>query len=210
MRVPSTKDSDSGTPIADLISRARQGSVAALGQILDDCRPYLLLLANQEMPTDLQGKVSPSDLVQETFVRACQEYGGFRGQSEEELRGWLRRILLNKIADQTRQFCQAGKRAVDRERQLADVPTIARDLRVLNEEESPSDQAILAEQLRQLRQAVERLPEASRQLIRWRNVERLTFREIGDRLGSSADAARKAWARAIEQVQLPGMNHEHG
>jgi hypothetical protein len=46
-------------------------------------------------------------------------------------------------------------------------------------------------------------------LIQWHNYERLTFKEIGERLGCSAEAARKAWARAIERVQLPGTSHEH-
>jgi RNA polymerase sigma-70 factor (ECF subfamily) len=198
---------DSDLSFAYLLALARQGSQAALGQILEHCRPYLLLVANQEVPTDLQGKIGPSDLVQESLFRASQKYAAFQGETEAELRGWLRRILLNKIVDQTRHFRSTGNRAVDREIEWANVP--ADELtRSLANDESPSAQLMLAEQLEQLQQALERLPDACRQLIQWRNYERLTFKEIGNRLGLTAEAARKAWARAIEQVQMPGMDHE--
>jgi RNA polymerase sigma-70 factor (ECF subfamily) len=194
-------------PFADLLAQARAGSPAALGRLLEHCRPYLLLVANQEAPTDLQGKIGPSDLVQESLLRASQKYAAFRGHTEAELRGWLRSILLNQIADHTRHFRGTGKRAVDREVAWASVP--ADDLtESLLVEDSPSARLMLAEQLEQLQQALQRLPEASRQLIQWRNYERLTFKQIGDRLDISAEAARKAWARAIDQVKLSGASHE--
>ena len=40
-----------------------------------------------------------------------------------------------------------------------------------------------------------------RQVIEWRNYERLSFAGIGARLGRSDEAARKLWSRAIEQLQ---------
>jgi RNA polymerase sigma-70 factor (ECF subfamily) len=101
------------------MARARQGSEEALGQILDACRPYLLLVANEEVPVELRGKLGPSDVVQDTLLRAFQEYAAFRGSSEGELRAWLRRILFSKIADCKRQFIQTDKRAVHREADLA-------------------------------------------------------------------------------------------
>jgi DNA-directed RNA polymerase specialized sigma24 family protein len=37
-------------------------------------------------------------------------------------------------------------------------------------------------------------------VVRWRNDDRLPFEEIGRRLGSSEEAARKVWVRALEQL----------
>jgi len=47
------------------IEAAKNGSEEALGRVLEWCRPYLLRVANEELATDLQGKVgaSPSALV---------------------------------------------------------------------------------------------------------------------------------------------------
>jgi hypothetical protein len=38
-------------------------------------------------------------------------------------------------------------------------------------------------------------------VIELRNRERLTFAEVGQRMGRSAEAARKLWARAIELLR---------
>ena len=38
-------------------------------------------------------------------------------------------------------------------------------------------------------------------MILWHQQDRLTFEAIGERLGTSADAARKRWARAIIRLR---------
>ena len=37
---------------------------------------------------------------------------------------------------------------------------------------------------------------------------RMSFAQIGEVLGCSAEAARKRWARAIAQLRLPLSDHE--
>jgi len=63
-----------GTPPPTGIDRwirdARLGSKEALGQMLEGCRQYLLLVANEQFDPDLQDKLGPSDIVQETFLDA--------------------------------------------------------------------------------------------------------------------------------------------
>ena len=53
-----------------LLESAQNGSSKSLGKLLETCREYLLLVANQTLDHDLQAKVGPSDLVQETFLHA--------------------------------------------------------------------------------------------------------------------------------------------
>src|SRR5437899_477303 len=97
-----SRSSDASEPessIVDRIRRARGGSDAALGQLLEECRAYLLLVANQELPAQLRGKAGASDVVQETFLQAQKNFERFRDQGEAELLAWLRRILLNNVAN---------------------------------------------------------------------------------------------------------------
>src|SRR5579871_1471767 len=86
------------------LAAARAGSNDALGQALEACRDYLLLIAQQEMDLQLRAKGGASDIVQETFLEAQRAFENFQGTSEEELRAWLRRILLNNLGDFTRRY----------------------------------------------------------------------------------------------------------
>src|SRR6516164_5220320 len=87
---------------AHLLSAARAGSREALGQMLQDCRDYLLHIAIKELNPALQGKAGASDLVQQTLTEATRDFPAFQGQSEQELFRWLRRMLLNNIYNFTR------------------------------------------------------------------------------------------------------------
>lgn len=181
------------------IDAARKGSREALGQLWQACRNYLLLVANEQLPPEVKGKVGASDLVQETFVKAQQEFDRFHGETEQELLAWLRRILLNTAANVTRSFYGTAKRQVRNEVSLT--AAAARGAGVTDPAAPPDAQVIAQEDDLQLEQALEQLPEVYRKVIHWRNWERRSFEAIGEQLGRSAEAARKLWARAVEQLQ---------
>jgi DNA-directed RNA polymerase specialized sigma24 family protein len=91
--VPSGQEAE----VAALLQRARQGDVEALGALLQHCRPYLLFVANQQLAD--QGHVRPSDIVQDTLLRAMERFVQFRGENPEALRRWLCTILRNLVFD---------------------------------------------------------------------------------------------------------------
>src|SRR5436190_6551829 len=101
--------------VAGWLPGARAGSPEALGQVLEACRGYLLVVAQRELAPDLRAKGGASDLVQETFLEAQRDFPQFHGDSEAELRAWLRRLLLNNLANFTRGYRGTGKRQVGRE-----------------------------------------------------------------------------------------------
>jgi RNA polymerase sigma-70 factor (ECF subfamily) len=191
------------------MAEARAGSSEALGRLLTDCREYLLLLANRKLATELQGKVSPSDLVQETFLEAQRDFGRFQGGCEDELLAWLSRVLVNNLANVSRSFRDTQRRELGREVPLHPPNTAQQANDVSLETPSPGDKAVAREELAVLERALSRLSERYRQAIRLRLEERLTFEQVGDTLGCSADAARKLWARAVDQLRKEmGPPHE--
>jgi RNA polymerase sigma-70 factor (ECF subfamily) len=180
------------------LAQARAGSPDALGRLLDDCRGYLLMIARQELAPDLQAKGGASDLVQETFVDAQRDFVRFVGADEAELRAWLRRILLNNLANFTRGFRGTEKRHVGREVPLdagAGDRGLAADL------STPSGRMARNERGEALLRALGRLSEDYRQVLKLRHEEDCSFQEIAERMGRSANAVHKLWARAVERLQ---------
>jgi RNA polymerase sigma-70 factor (ECF subfamily) len=187
--------------IERLLSAARSGSPTALGDALETCRAYLLLIANQEQDPELRTKGSASDLVQETFLEAHRDFSRFGGQTPEELRAWLRQLLPHNLADFTRRYRGTAKRA-GRELPLdGGSASGGAGLGLAGADPSPSAEAVAHEQAEALRQALQRLPEDYRQVILFRYQEQRSFEEIGQLLQRTPNAARLLWLRAVERLK---------
>jgi RNA polymerase sigma-70 factor, ECF subfamily len=180
---------------------ARQGSLDALGRLLESCRNYLLLLANQQLRDDLQAKAGGSDLVQDTFLEAQRDFRAFQGRTEEELLGWLRRILLNNLGAFSRQYRDTKKRTVQREvplDKLAKRPEAA-GLPVASQQ--PAEALQTREAREKLEAVLARLPEQYRLVILLRQRGQFTFAQIGQVMQRSEAAVEKIWLRALERLK---------
>lgn len=192
--------SDSPDDTSRRLADARAGSRDALGQLFEACRGYLLMIAHQELDDGLRAKGGASDLVQETFLEAQRDFAGFHGSSEGELLAWLRRLLLNNLANFTRRYRDTAKRAVEREVAL-DGGSSSFNPGIAADTPTPSGQIIEAEQTKAVLQALERLPPDYRQVLLLRHQEERSFEEIAEVMGRSANAVHKLWARAVERMQ---------
>src|SRR5437763_1251652 len=79
--------------------------------LFDKYRAHLPLLARLRLDRRLQGKLDPSDVVQQTLLKAHQAAGQFQGLGEHERAAWLRQILTNTLADEVRRFGRAKRDA---------------------------------------------------------------------------------------------------
>ncbi len=184
------------------LADARAGSPEALGRALEACRGYLLLVAQRELAPELRAKGGASDLVQQTLLDAVRDFAHFRGATEAELLHWLRRLLLNNLADFTRQYRDTAKRQIGQEVRLDGGDSSAeRGGGLAAALPSPSGEAVAHEQAEAVRRAVERLPEGYRRVLVLRYQEERSFEEIGDLLDLTANAARKLLLRAVERVR---------
>jgi RNA polymerase sigma-70 factor (ECF subfamily) len=188
--------------VAARLSAARGGSSEALGQVLEACRGYLLLIANRELDAALQPKGGPSDLVQETFLEAQRDFARFHGTTTDELKAWLRQMLLNNLANFARRYRETAKRDLDREVGLpAGQDSGAQEIRLIAEALSPSGEAMANEQVEALGRALGRLAPDYRQVLLLRFQEQQTFEEIGKAMQRTPNAARMLWLRAVERLQ---------
>jgi len=195
LTTPCTKEQ-----VESLIQNARDGSTVALGQRVDASRSYLLAVARRSLPSSLQAKLSPSDLVQEAALEAHRDFAMFQGEQREELFAWLRRILLNNVANVRRHFEETAKRDVSLEVAWEQVASCA-IVDLIHDPRTPCSQLVSLEQRNAMEEALSRLPADLRNAIELRNKEHLSFAEIGAQMKCSPSAARKLWARAIERLR---------
>ena len=187
-----------------LIRLAQEGDMQALGQLFELYRNYLLLLARMQIGRRLQGKVDAADLVQETLLAAHRGLAQFRGATEAELVGWLRRILAANLVDLVRRYCGAQRRDVRLERQLADeVDQSSRDIALvlMTKDSSPSQRAVRCEQAVLLADALKSLPEDYGEVIVLHHLQGMKFPEVARRMERSVDSVKKLWIRALARLR---------
>lgn len=191
---------DSLTP-DELITEARAGSDEALGLLLDRYRPYLRLLAQRGLGTDVQSRVDPSDVVQRAFLDAHRDWEGFRGQAEPELVAWLRRILENNVSETVGEHVRAQKRSTRKEKSLTESGAGALASHLAADQSSPSQRAMRSEAAVFLAQAVDTLPEDQREAIRLRYMEGWTLTQIADHFDRSQVAVAGLLKRGLRGLR---------
>lgn len=187
---------------------------APLSRDLERYRPYLHLLVRHRLDARLQGKLDASGVVQQTLWEAHQSAGEFRGHSEAELAGWLRRILVRNLADEFRK-ATAGKRDLAREQALAasveqSSANLARWLAA--DQPSPSQHALQHERMAELAAALAALPEDQRLAVELHHLEGHTLAEVGERMGRGKDAVAGLLFRGLRRLRAllpapPGETH---
>jgi len=184
------------------LAEAQCGSSEALGQALEACRAYLLVVAERELDPSLRAKGGASDIVQETFIEAHRAFPRFHSQSHEEFLAWLRAMLLNNVTDFRRKYRGTQKRSSDREVNM-DGSNSSSDWRGLLAADSPTPSGEYSKQetMQKIEVVLGRLPEDYQRVISYRYEENFSFEEIAQRMQRSPNAVQKLFARAIDRLQ---------
>jgi RNA polymerase sigma-70 factor, ECF subfamily len=170
---------------------------------LDQFRDYLRLLARLQIDARLRGKLDPSDLVQQTLLKAHQAQGQFRGSSAAEQAAWLRQILARTLANAIRDFTRA-KRDVTLERSLQaslEESSARLEAWLVADQATPSEVAERNEQLLNLAQAMADLPEAMREVLLLKHCHGWSVAEIGDHLSRSRASVASLLRRGLKHLR---------
>lgn len=181
----------------ELIQAARDGDDAALCQIWQQLRSYILMFADQRLDQGLKGKLDASDIVQQSLLEAHRDFREFRGQSEAELKSWICRLVVHNLTDAGRRFRQSQQRCLTKE-----VSWCAEaEASAMSGEASVSSVIRRRETDDELMRAVAELPERSQQVLELRHRMGLSHAQIAQELGMTEAAARKLWSRIVEELQ---------
>ena len=151
---------------------------------------------------ELHAKLDPSDLVQQTLLKAHNNRDQFRGSSEPERMAWFRMILANTMADVA---CKFSPKAGTRERSSeASLKQSSRRIETLlaADQTCPSQQAIRHEQLIRLADAIAQLPDDRRQAIELRHIQGRATAEIAEQMNRSVAAVGGLLQRGLRALRI--------
>ncbi len=159
---------------------------------MNEHRDYLKGRAKRWLETRKHPDIDPSELVQETFLRAHTRIEQYQGTSEPSLRAWLRTVMRRLFLDRVR-----------RSRLDYEPPTSpSGDVEALPcSRSSPSKVVMKAEHDRRLREAVDRLPKDQATAIRLHYFEGLTVVETAQRMNRPRDAVAGLVRRGLAALR---------
>jgi RNA polymerase sigma-70 factor (ECF subfamily) len=168
---------------AELVRRGRSGDDWALSELVkrhheSAYRVALSLVRDED---------AAQDVVQDAFLKAFKALDGFRGDAS--FRTWLLTITANEARGALR---RRGRR---KETALDDAGPVR------SEEASPAEVAMISQESARARKMLEELPEKQRLSVSLRIDEGLSFREIGEVIGSSEGAARVNYFHGIRRLR---------
>ncbi|MDT8339923.1 MAG: RNA polymerase sigma factor [Longimicrobiales bacterium] len=128
-----------------------------------------------------------ADATQEAFLKAMRGLAGFRGDAR--FRTWLLTIVSNEARTQLRRGVRRRERSMDEVGEMGDGHRGADEL------------VAEGDACRRARGLLERLPEKQRLAVQLRVDEGLSFREVGEIIGSSEGAARVNYHHGIKRLR---------
>lgn len=183
-----------------LVALAQEGDRTALEQLCQIYGERVLWIVRFRMGREIRSKLDSMDVVQDAFVLALQDLEDFTYRDEGDFLRWMSRIVENRIRDNIKKL-HAEKRSIRKEVSLRN-RTLATERSAAGAAgpiatTSPSVIVSQREDLDKLDRAIDKLRPEYREAIILRKIEGLSYKEIGDQLGKSADAVGMLVSRAM-------------
>ena len=188
-----------------LIENAQAGDRHALNELCSRYMQRVVVAVRIRLGAKLREKMQSSDIVQQVMLDAFRKVKSFEFRTDGAFLHFLNKLVENRIRDEADRF-EAKNREPAREIALdwgrsaqSGNPLEIKDFAA----RSPSDLAVLGEELGQLEKAMDRLGEKSteqRDLLVAVKIEGRTYQELAEEQGTSEDAVRMRVKRAMIEL----------
>jgi RNA polymerase sigma-70 factor, ECF subfamily len=183
-----------------LLADAQAGDPRAFDRLFARYRDALHAFVDLHLDPRVRARVDPSDVVQETQLDTFGRLDDFLRRRPMPFRVWLRKTAYERLL-KVRRFHRAARRAVGREAPQPDRSSLLLARQFLAAGPSPSQQLAEEEVARRVRAALDRLDEVDREVLLMRNLEGLSYQEVGCLLDVEPAAARKRYGRALLRLR---------
>jgi RNA polymerase sigma-70 factor (ECF subfamily) len=199
----------------ELLRRAGAGYPDALAELFARHRDQLRRMVRLRIDRRLQGRVDPSDVLQEAQVDILRRAAEYAADPRLPPFLWLRLITGQRLSALHRRHLGAQKRNAGQEIALHRGPmpqatSLSLAEMLLGRLTSPTQAAQRAEVRLMLQEALNGMDPLDREVLTLRHFEELTNAEVAQALGLTKTAASNRYIRALERLReilagVPGL-----
>ncbi len=197
------------------LEAAARGDRAAWGAVLAQQRERLRRMVALRMDRRLQGRVDPSDVIQDAYLEAARRLPEYvRESAPMPLFLWLRYLTAQALQTLHRRHLGAQGRDAGRDisidgGRIPQATSAALAAQLLGHDTRASEAAIRAERKLRLEEALNSMDLIDREVLALRHFEQLSNAECARVLKLSESAATKRYIRALRRLKetltgLPG------
>jgi RNA polymerase sigma-70 factor (ECF subfamily) len=210
-----TEPSDARKADDRLIERAASGDAAALAELFGRYRKRLRAMVRLRMDRRLQGRLDPSDVLQEAYLDVVQQLPVYRARPDMPFYLWLRLTTGQRLLRLHRQHLGTAGRDAGRELSLhrgalPQASSVSLAAQLMGRMTSASKAVERAEIQLKLQAALNGMDAMDREIIALRHFEELSNVEAAQVLGLEPPAASKRYIRALKRLHeilkgIPGL-----
>ena len=190
----------------ELLKQLSSDREEALAKYFSIVRDRLARVVAFRLDYRLSGRVSESDVLQDTYVRAAQRIESYLDKPDMPFFVWLRLEANQRLHEIHRQHFGAEKRDIRREVNLSQKPSasqtsLALAAHLVAQMTSASQIIERAEQINKLERTLNEMNELDREVIALRHFEELSNLETAKILDIEPAAASKRYIRALKRLK---------
>jgi RNA polymerase sigma-70 factor (ECF subfamily) len=194
---------DQSDPRLQLAAGGDAGSWEAL---VAESRQRLRRMVAFRLDARLQGRIDPSDVLQDIYIEAWQDLAAYLRQPAMPFLLWLRGIAGNKLRELHRHHLGTQMRDARREVSmrggaLAETTTTALAAGLMDSLTRASEEAIRMELRLRLQDALNTMDPLDREVLALRHFEQLSPAETAQVLGIKEKAAGMRYVRALRRLK---------
>lgn len=189
-------------PGDSLVERAADGDADAMAQLLERHAPALRAALQRKIPSRWRSVLSVDDVVQETYIDAFLDLPRFEPRGDDSFAAWLMTLAQRNLVDALRMLNAEKRGRSRRQVRMGTGPDSVAALqdRIAGLISTPSRVAARGEARQSLLQAVERLPDTYRTVVRMYDLEGQSAEDVAAHLDRSPGAVFMLRARAHRYI----------
>jgi RNA polymerase sigma-70 factor (ECF subfamily) len=190
----------------ELLRLASEGDPASWEALVGRSRPRLRRMVAFRLDQRLQGRVDPSDVLQDAYLEAWKDLGAFLRKPSMPFFLWLRSVAGSNLRELHRHHLGVQGRDPRREvsiydQALPETTTTALAAELVGNLTRASEAAAKVETKLQLQEALESMDPLDREVLALRHFEQLSPAETASVLGIKEKAAGMRYVRALRRLK---------